>query len=156
MQTITRHGGGSHYVRPDRVYRTGVLTSVMGYQPGPDAQAVAASFTQYPMDLRTPSADGLSGPRFSSFMASMKSRWQIFKAKTKAKMGMNGLGQLRDFTPDAQLPGMTYMQVGRQISPQAFGPSEMTSFLQQNGMTPSVADSMNNIVQNRINANWWG
>ena len=33
-----------HLVRPDRVYATGVLTPIVGYQPAQDAQQVAARF----------------------------------------------------------------------------------------------------------------
>lgn len=48
MAIIMRHGGESHVVRPDRVYRTGVLTSMVGYQPQADVQAVAQYMTQGP------------------------------------------------------------------------------------------------------------
>jgi hypothetical protein len=41
-----RHGGGAHFMRPDRVYRTGVLAPMMGYQPQYDVNAVALEFTQ--------------------------------------------------------------------------------------------------------------
>jgi hypothetical protein len=51
MQVIEKHGGGSHFMRPDRVYRTGVLSPSMNYAPGQDVQAVAAEFTERSMDL---------------------------------------------------------------------------------------------------------
>lgn len=51
MQVIEKHGGASHYVRPDRVYRTGVLSPTMNFAPGQDVQAVAAEFTERSMDL---------------------------------------------------------------------------------------------------------
>lgn len=71
---ITRHGGGSHYVRPDRVMRTGVLTSIYGYQPDADVQAVAHQFAYGPPSgtiyasggTTSASSSGLSGPGFFS------------------------------------------------------------------------------------------
>jgi hypothetical protein len=43
-----RHGGGSHFMRPDRVYKTGVLSPMVGYNPGQDVQAVAYEFSTGP------------------------------------------------------------------------------------------------------------
>jgi len=57
MQVIEKHGGASHYMRPDRVYRTGVLSPSMNFSPGQDVEAVTAEFTE-----RSPN---LSGPRTS-------------------------------------------------------------------------------------------
>lgn len=37
-----------HVMRPDRVYRTGVLAPMVGYQPSYDVQANAQAFTQGP------------------------------------------------------------------------------------------------------------
>jgi len=51
MALVIRHGGESHNVRPDRVYRTGVLQSISGYQPSVDVQSVAMAFTQGPAGL---------------------------------------------------------------------------------------------------------
>lgn len=45
---IARHGAGSHFMRPDRVYRTSVLSPMYGYQPQADVQHVATAFTQGP------------------------------------------------------------------------------------------------------------
>jgi hypothetical protein len=44
MTTIAR----SHVMRPDRVYRTGVLSPMVGYTPQADVQSVARMFTQGP------------------------------------------------------------------------------------------------------------
>jgi hypothetical protein len=56
MTTVFRHGGEAHVVRPDRVYRTSVLSPIVGYNPTADVQAVARAFTQGP-----PSGTVLSG-----------------------------------------------------------------------------------------------
>ena len=45
---MDRHGGSVHYVRPDRVVRTGVLTPIVGYQPQMDVIAVTDEFTSGP------------------------------------------------------------------------------------------------------------
>lgn len=45
MSTVIRHGGESHVVRPDRVYRTSVIVPFANYQPQADMQAVARAFT---------------------------------------------------------------------------------------------------------------
>ena len=59
MQVIEKHGGASHYMRPDRVYRTSVLSPSMNFNPGQDVEAVTAEFTE-----RSPNLS-LSGPRTS-------------------------------------------------------------------------------------------
>lgn len=48
MADFTRHGDGQHFMRPDRVYRVGVLAPMMGYDPHRDMQHVAMAFTQGP------------------------------------------------------------------------------------------------------------
>lgn len=66
---ITRHGGSSHYVRPDAVYKTGVIQSIVGYSPQQDVMDVAAAFTQGPYAFQQGSMPvssappGVSGPR---------------------------------------------------------------------------------------------
>lgn len=58
MALIIRHSGEAHVMRPDRVYRTGVLSSMFGWNPHGDVQAVASSFTNGP-----PHGMGLGGLR---------------------------------------------------------------------------------------------
>ncbi len=63
---IARHGGSSHLVRPDQVYRTSVLQPIVGYQPQQDVMAVAQEFTQGPYAFQagnagTMVASGISG-----------------------------------------------------------------------------------------------
>jgi hypothetical protein len=92
MQTITRHGGGAHFVRPDRVYRTSVLAPTIGYDPTADAQGVAASFTQYPADLPLP---GLGGLRGLGLMAKLRMKLAAWKQR-RALQGLRGAPR---FTP---------------------------------------------------------
>lgn len=101
---ITRHGGDSHYVRPDGVYRTSVLQSIFGYQPGVDVQSVAQAFTQGPPmatmitdDGGTTVADGGTAPLSGLFGPGpiarlglrIKAAWAARKAN---KFMFNGLG----------------------------------------------------------------
>lgn len=60
MVAVIRHGGGSHFVRPDRVTRTGVIPSMVGYNPSVDVMNVTNAFTQIPM---SPQMSGLGYPQ---------------------------------------------------------------------------------------------
>lgn len=134
MQTVTRHGGGSHFVRPDRVYRTGVLTSTMGYDPGADVQDVAASFTRYPMDLSLlpTGLSGLSGGLF----AKMKLKLAAWRAR-KAMQQMQGLRGLRD----ASVPSVAYARVGEEIAPSMVSKESMLAYLMQGSLPDNFAQA---------------
>lgn len=76
-----RHGDGAHFMRPDRVYRTSVLSPMVGYQPQADVQHVAMMFTQGPE--RGMMLDGLGawpGP-----IERLLAHIQAWIAKRKAK-----------------------------------------------------------------------
>ncbi len=167
MQTITRHGGGSHFVRPDRVYRTGVLTSTMGYDPGADVQDVMASFTAYPMDLQAPGLSGLGfGATNLPWLTRMRLRYEAWKARRAARLraqgrgtamrpepslppgqmagfgyafqeGFRGLGLARDM--DARDRGVAYPQIGMQIAPAQVGKHEMAMELIHGGVQHGFA-----------------
>lgn len=94
---ITRHGGGSHYVRPDRVMRTGVLTSIFGYQPDADVQAVAQQFAYGPPSgtiyasggTTSVSLSGLHGPGpLARLGLRIKAAWNERKARKFMASGM--------------------------------------------------------------------
>lgn len=118
---ITRHGGESHYVRPDGVYRTSVLQSIYGYQPGADVQSVAQIFTQGPPmatmitdDGGTTVADGGTAPMAGLFGVGpirglglkIKAAWNARKAR---KFMFQGLG-------DAPMGPATYE--AKEVAPQ--------------------------------------
>lgn len=63
---MAKHGIEQHFVRPDRVYATGVLTPTVGYQPVADAQQVAARFVSGGQGLAGPQLQ-LLGPRMRRF-----------------------------------------------------------------------------------------
>ncbi len=86
---MDRHGDGSHYMRPDRVYRTSVLSPMVGYQPGADVNAVAMAFTQGPYRGMMLSGLGAPGP-----LARLGLRIKAAIAERRARkfMGVSGLG----------------------------------------------------------------
>ena len=140
MQTVTRHGGGSHFVRPDRVYRTGVLSSTMGYDPTADVESVAASFTQYPADLSLPDAStdlslpdasglsGLSGGVFGRMKTKFK-RWQ-------AQRQLRGLRGLRDAVPNVAIA-----PVGQAVAPSMVSKEAMLAYLMQGSLPANYAQA---------------
>ncbi len=134
MQVVERHGGPSHYVRPDAVARTGVIPSIVGYNPGADVDAVAAAFTQYPMDLQTPSGmNGLRGLHAwpPGWWTKLRMKFQLWRARHA-----HGVSGLRDFTPNAFEPGkgIAYPQVGVQIAPHMTGMAAMVSAITGGGL----------------------
>jgi hypothetical protein len=78
MTTFARHGGEAHVVRPDRVYRTSVLTPIVGYQPQMDVQAVARAFTQGP-----PLGTQLQGLGYYGFHGLQGNGWDNFKSRMR-------------------------------------------------------------------------
>lgn len=154
MQTITRHGGGSHWVRPDRIYRTGVLQSSMGYDPGADVQDVMASFTAYPMDLQAPGLSGLGfGATNLPFLTRLRLRYEAWKARRAARIQAQGRGMIpmppgqmagfgysyRDGFGDARNHGVAYPQIGMQISPAEVGKHDMAMQLMRSDMPRGFA-----------------
>jgi hypothetical protein len=145
MQTITRHGGGSHYVRPDRVYRTGVLTSTMNYDPNQDVEDVAAAFTQYPIDMSVPPSVGMSGlgAAFGANNMGLLQKWWLRFKAWRARKGMAGAGY--NFHEgfgglgDAHMIGVAYPQIGLQIEPVQVNKAAMASLLMSGGMEQGYA-----------------
>lgn len=87
MAEFIRHGDAMHFMRPDRVYRTSVLSPMMGYDPHRDMQAVAMVFTQGP--ARGMQLQGMPGP--------IRRWWEGVKARIAARkaqqmMQVAGLG----------------------------------------------------------------
>lgn len=174
MQTVDRHGGGSHFVRPDRVYRTGVLTSTMGYDPGADVQSVASSFTQYPMDLRVPS--GLQGLGYAlgatsnvGLIEKLRMKIAEWRAKKEGARVMQSQPQAPHIPgipafrmaegPRSQyMPGGAYAQVGEQYSPQLIMKEQMVAHLTSNGtrLPPDFAEAQAATSWHNWTNPWWG
>lgn len=128
MADITiRHGAGSHYVRPDQVYRTSVLQPIYGYQPGADVQAVAMAFTQGPdRGMMLQGLGAMPGP-IQRFLA----RLQAWIAVKKAKKLM-------------QVPGNTGI-VPPSSSGVGYLPGPAPAMAMQ--IAPQLAMSMNGVLQ---------
>lgn len=130
---VPRHGGASHYMRPDRVYRTSVLSPMVDYNPGSDVEAVADAFTTGPQSgmmlsglgrgayrpvLRGFGAVTLLGPglfpRIRNWWAGVRAR--AWMKKVAASQPVHGYG-FSGFS-DASVPGG-----GVAVQPSAHGPA---------------------------------
>ncbi len=105
MTTFARHGGGSHFVRPDFTYITSVRQPIGGYDPRQDVMAVTGEFTLGPQSFQQ--GAGLSGPPItflgpsgrppvsffgpSSWWQRTKMRFQMWKAR-RAGLGFAPYG----------------------------------------------------------------
>lgn len=160
---IARHGGSSHYVRPDRVIRTGVIESIVGYSPQQDVMNVAQEFTQGPYLFQQGSANvttaGMSGPRAQLFGARQPGgvrflgpgtienlgliqklvlKFRVWRATKKAMAfqaaGMSGLGGFTPYGPQAW--------AGGRVVPEAAARVGMLIAMQQKDQPQEIA--MNN------------
>lgn len=142
MANVIRHGGEAHMVRPDGVYRTSVLTPIMGYQPGTDVQSVLHSFAMGPQGLTQLGSPGLGG-----FMGRLILRVRGAIAARKARKFMfQGLG-----CPQGA-PGPA-PSVATQIAPQMQAQMSMLSHLtaQRNAgsMRAAVGDAATTLARRR-------
>lgn len=97
-------------MRPDRVYRTSVLSPMAGYVPGPDVQAVAAAFTS-------------PGLGFAFGTGPIAQWWSGIKARFAARFGGGAMHGLRGIAP-----GPAY-QTAQQIAPQMAAQVSMLAHL---------------------------
>lgn len=166
MQTIDKHGAGSHVMRPDRVYATGVLSPMAGFAPGQDVQSVVSEFTRRAANL------GAAGQlnffdrmklRFAAFMAkkkaqdaakantaSAKANVQAIQASANAIAHASAQGQAHGQAfgnrgvgvfPHPTSAGMAYAQVGTQVAPHMIGQVQMLARLTQGTMPRAVAEA---------------
>lgn len=163
MQTITRHGGASHFVRPDGIYRTSVLQPAIGYDPNADVQSVAASFTQYPMDLQT---NGLGNLRGIGFIDRLRLQFATWKAKRMAKQSLQSppaqaaqMAQMRAVGQGGMIQpgwGAGYAQVGEELAPQMIAKEQMVAHLLKGGGMPiSYARSQVETSWHGFTNRWW-
>lgn len=161
---IARHGDASHYVRPDRVIRTGVLESIVGYQPQQDVMDVAQAFTQGPMLFQQGSNNvGVAGPRVSllgprapiqflgvSNLGVLQKLWlkfQTWRATKKAAAfqtaGMGGLYGLTPYGPAAW--------AAQQVMPEAAARVSMLLAMQEKDQPPLIAQNNADVIMQRWN-----
>lgn len=120
MAMFMRHGDAGHFVRPDRVYRTGVVPPMTGYYPQADAQAVAEQFTAGPYwfhqgAMNAAPAAGVSGYFGGSSPGPIQRFFLRAKARRSAKQaakmiavarGVNGLRGPTPYGPAIMLGPM--------------------------------------------------
>ena len=169
---ITRHGGGSHYVRPDFTYRTSVLQPMGGYVPQQDVMDVANAFTLGPYAFmqggQTAPGQGVAGPSVRllggpvqflgwwppatwGWWATLKAKFAAWKAQRQAASaitaaGTAGVRGLFGFTPMG--PGAW---AGAQAVP---GPSQRVGMLiamQNKGQPAQIALHNDNALMQRWN-----
>jgi len=170
MQIIERHGGGSHWVRPDRVYRTGVLVSTSGFQPNQDVQAVAASFTEGGPNLGLRGLAGAFGAAGNlNFLQRLKLRVDnavaTAKAKLAVKRAMPAQAQAVAHAPVPQgravgnpfTHGMAYAQIGAQVAPQMISQVQLLAALNAGHLPGPVAQAqVATSLQHWDNLRWRG
>lgn len=117
---IVRHGGESHVVRPDRVYRTGVLAPIVGYQPGADVQAVAAAFTLGPPSGTVLSGYGLGNVGLITQLKLKIQSW-IATAKAKKMMQVADAAGSAGVAPAPQAPGPSTQAAAQVLAPDQAG-----------------------------------
>ena len=128
MTQVIRHGGEAHVVRPDRVYRTGVLTPMVGFAPGADVQANAQAFTQGPPLGTMLQGLGAFGP-FQRLGLRIKSWWAQRKgAGAFMNTGVSGFGA----------PGLPYVEA-HQVAPQLMHQMQMLMHLPARGSEGAAA-----------------
>jgi hypothetical protein len=116
---VPRHGGGSHFMRPDRVMRTSVLSPMVGYNPGQDVQMVANAFTTGPQSGMTLSGPGVYRPVLRGLGAPLFPRLRNWWAGVRARAWMR---KMQASAPvgfaDSSVPGG-----GVAVQQSAYGPA---------------------------------
>lgn len=75
-----QHSDAAHYIRPDRVYQTGVLAPMTGFRPGQAVMATANAFTSGPYTGMQLSGLRGVGARLSAWWQNVKARAQAGRA----------------------------------------------------------------------------
>jgi hypothetical protein len=140
-----RHGEAAHYVRPDRVYRTGVIVSTSGYQPNQDVQMVTAAFTEGSPNL---GLRGLFGAEnnvgfFKKLMLRVKA---MYAPRARAAAPIAFMPPAMAAAQDAAIAnrfkyGMAYAQIGAQLTPRAMSKLDMLAQLSRGSVPTAVANA---------------
>lgn len=142
---MSRHGGTLHFVRPDRIVRTGVLSPIVGYQPQQDVLAVTQEFTSGPasgMQLAGLGSMHLLGP---SWLDRVTASFRNFGQRVKAAVHARKAQRLMLTAPQnataaiaasVAAPAGPAIMHGHGISPQLQSMSDMTRFLAMRGVLP--------------------
>ncbi len=142
MTTVIRHGGESHFVRPDRVYRTGVLTPIVGFQPQADVMSVAQAFTQGP-----PSGMQLG---YTLSFGPLKTWWLNLKAKIAARKAA-AFQQVAGFGDSGAAQSMA-QQVAPDVAGRVYG---LMHIMNGRGAPATVQQAAQIAAQRRWGSYYW-
>lgn len=81
-----RHSDGMHVLRPDRVYRTSVLSPMTGFVPGQDVMATSRDFVIGPYTGMQLSGPPTFGDKFRMWWQGVKDRLRAGKGELVAMM----------------------------------------------------------------------
>lgn len=144
----------------------------MGYDPGADVQDVAASFTQYPIDLQAPGLSGLGYPG-QGVIANLKAKYAAWKARrcgcpmmvptvapaaaAAAAGAMSGMYANRPYGLGT-VPSVAYARVGAEVAPHMVSKEEMTAHLTAGAipMADNFARSQAETTYHQWTDPWWG
>jgi hypothetical protein len=127
-----RHGEAAHYVRPDRVYRTGVVVATSGFQPNQDVQAIAQAFTDRPLSLP------LSGPGGGWWERTKEKMRSMFGPRPQMMAPMAPMAPQVPMQANFTRYGAAYAQVGQQVAPAAYSKQVLLAHLMQGGIPGGV------------------
>jgi hypothetical protein len=149
MQMIDqRHGEAAHYVRPDRVYRTGVIVSTSGYQPNQDVQMVTAAFTEGSPNLGLQGLFGALGAQGNlGFFKKLGLRLKaMYAPRARAAAPIAFMPPAMAAAQNAEITnrfkyGMAYAQIGAQLTPRAMSKLDMLAQLNRGSVPTAVANA---------------
>lgn len=149
MHQITLLGGlGNHVLRPDRVYKTGVLSPMVGFRPGEAVMATADAFTKGPYTGMQLSGLRGVGARIGAWWQGVKARAQAGRvAYMPMSMPAPAIPAATAAQPSVQTPqGNAYgyfaqhtmapMAAYGEVGPTAWLPGALTS--RAYGQSPSL------------------
>jgi hypothetical protein len=140
MSVVVRHGGGSHFMRPDGVMRSSIVQPMYGYQPQADMQAVAMAFTQGPPNAMNLSGPGLGGV-FRRLAARIKARLNMRRAN---QFMFQGLG---DCSPGPMMPQAN--QIAPQMQSQMIALQQLMQFQNTAAIRGVVAVASDELAHRR-------
>lgn len=124
MALVVRHGGEAHVMRPDRVYRTSVLSPMMNYSPQADVQAVAYAFTQ--------------GPPLGTMLQGLGAQPSLIdRIKAFFNRGKSIVQEQRAAILNS-VPAPTPTPVNSQVAPQMSAQMQMLARLSNGTMMPGI------------------
>jgi hypothetical protein len=143
-----RHGESIHFVRPDRIVRTGVLSPIVGYQPQNDVMMVTQEFVSGPSSGMQLSGYGFgashSGGVFGAFRRFGLRVKAMVAARKAQKMMLTNASQQASPAHVILAAGPTGpgLHIGHEFQAQTRAMGEMARFLAMRGVAPMTGDTL--------------